>query len=303
MGEEGDRRDSQEVAVARLAARQHGVVSIAQLRAAGIGANAVTRWVRRGRLHRVHRGVYAVGHAGLSIEGWWMAAVLACGEGAVLSHAAAAALWGLLGPVRGAIDVSVPTSAGRAHRGGIRVHRCATLAREGASQGPGRARVPPAATVRRGIPVTSVPRTLEDLRGAVPARLHRRAIRQAELAGFALGAASGGDRTRSDLERDFLAFCWTHDIPRPEVNARIGRWKVDFLWREARLVVETDSYRYHRGSVAFEDDHARDLGLRRLGFTVRRYTGAQIRNRPTVVVADLRAALPAPDAPHGPPDS
>ncbi len=283
--------------MAALAARQHGVVSVAQLREAGLGTHAIALRVQRAQLHRIHRGVYAVGHAGLSIEGWWMAAVLACGEGAVLSHAAAAALWGLLGPVRGAIDVSVPTSAGRAHRGGIRVHRCATLAREGASQGPGRARVPPAATVRRRIPVTSVPRTLQDLRGAVAPRLLRRAVRQAELAGFALGARVRGDRTRSDLEADFLAFCRSHRLPLPEVNLQLGRRKVDFLWREAGLVVETDSYEYHRGSVSFEDDHARDLDLRRRGFAVRRYTGAQIRDHPAEVVADLREILgpvPAP---------
>jgi very-short-patch-repair endonuclease len=157
--------------------------------------------------------------------------------------------------------------------------------------------------VRNAIPVTSVARTLEDLRGVVSPRLHRRAVRQAEIAGFALGPKVRGDRTRSDLEVDFLTFCRAHGIPGPEVNVQIGRWKVDFLWRDARLAVETDSYEYHRGSVAFEDDHARDLDLRRIGFTVRRYTGAQIRDHPAAVVGDLREILVAPAAPDGAPAS
>src|SRR5262249_25626768 len=173
----------------------------------------------------------------------------------------------------------------RHRRPGIRVHRAQSLDAE--------CEVLPLRTIRRGIPVTSVPRTLEDLHRVVPPRLHRRAVRQAELAGFGLGPTVRGDRTRSDLERDFLTFCRAHGISAPEINAQIGRWTVDFLWREARLVVETDSYTYHRGSVAFEDDHARDLDLRRLGFTIRRYTGAQIRDHPAAVVADLREVLVA----------
>jgi very-short-patch-repair endonuclease len=225
-----------------------------------------------------------------------MAAALACGDGAVLSHGSAAALWGLLRPLDGPIDVSVPSRNGRGRHAGIRVHRTRSLLdgeREGLV----------VRTIRNRIPVTSVPRTLEDLRGAVAPRLYRRAVRQAELAGFALGPSVRGDRTQSDLELDFLAFCRAHDLPVPEVNVQIGRWKVDFLWRAARLVVETDSYEYHRGSVSFEDDHARDLDLRRLGFTVRRYTGAQVRDHPAAVVADLREVLAESAPPKGPPAS
>lgn len=284
---QGPQHDS---AIAHVAARHHGVVTLAQLTTAGLGANAVSKRVQAGRLHRLHRGVYAVGHDGISIHGRWVAAVLALGDGAVLSHRSAAELWGLLKPEAGPVDVSVPSRSGRARRRGIRPHRSPSLLDDPHSRLPVR-------TVRDGIPVTSVARTLEDLRGSVPPRLYRKAVRQAELAGFALGSVVRGDRTRSDLERDFLALCRAYGIPPPEVNAQIGRWTVDFLWRRERLVVETDSYRYHRGSIAFEDDHARDLDLRRRGFTVRRYTGAQIRDHSAAVVADLREVLIAPASP------
>lgn len=289
MEEKVDRAPQRDAVVAELAAAQHGIVTSAQLAESGFGPNAIALGVGRGRLHRVHRGVYAVGYLALSTKSRWLAAVLACGGGAVLSHGSAAALWGLLRPLSGDVDVSVPSYNGRGRRRGIRLHRCASLAEQPEEW--------PLTTVRDGIPVTSVPRTLEDLRGAVPPRLHRRAVRQAEIGGYALGPRVRGDRTRSDLERDFLAFCHAHDLPLPEVNAQIGPWKVDFLWRDARLAVETDSFEYHRGSVAFEDDHARDLGLRRRGLTVRRFTAAQIRDHPAAVVADLREVLSAPAGP------
>jgi very-short-patch-repair endonuclease len=220
-----------------------------------------------------------------------MAAVLACGEGAVLSHGSAAVLWGLLRPLDGPIDVSVPSSAGRGKRKGIRLHRCPSLTASvpdlrGSSR-------PSLTTVRNRIPVTTVPRTIEDLQGSVPDHLHRRAIRQAELVGYSLPATET-DRTRSDLERDFLRLCRDHDLPSPEVNVPIGHLTVDFLWRAERLVVETDGYRYHSGSVSFEDDHARDLHLRRRGLTVHRYTGAQLRNHPAEVVAELGEVLGGP---------
>jgi very-short-patch-repair endonuclease len=214
-----------------------------------------------------------------------MAAVLACGNGAVLSHGSAAALWGLLRPMPGPTEVSVPSDGGRKMRDGIRLHRCSSLAS---------AATEPAVELvsrRERIPVTTVPRTIADLRGAVPPRLLRRATRQAEIAGFALGPGVGTDGTRSDLERAFLALCRRHDLPAPEVNVRLGRWTVDFLWRGAGIAVETDSWGFHRGSVAFEDDHARDLDLRRRGFEVRRFTYRQVRDEPAQVAADLRDTL------------
>lgn len=111
------------------------------------------------------------------------------------------------------------------------------------------------------------------------------------MQGFSLGPDVNADRTRSDLERDFLRLCRRHGLPAPQVNVRIGRWTVDFLWPAERLAVETDSHRWHRGSVAFEDDHARDLDLRRRGYAVRRFTGRQIQEEAARIVADLRDAL------------
>ncbi len=207
-----------------------------------------------------------------------MAAVLASGPSAVLSHRSAAALWELLRPMDGPIEVSVPTQNGRRARRGIRIHRRAALS-------------PEAVTARDLIPVTTPRQTIEDLRGVVSPNLHRRALRQAEMRRFALGPHNRGDRTRSDLEQRFLDLCRRHRIPAPLVNVRIGRWTVDFLWRGHRLVVEADSWRFHGGSVAFEDDHARDADLRRRGYAVHRFSERQIREEEAVVAADVATAL------------
>lgn len=263
--------------VAEIAARQHGVASYAQLVSAGFSASAISREVKRGRLHRIHRGVYAVGHPGLSRYGRWMAAALTCGEGAAVSHRSAAELWGLLNPAEGPIDISVPGEGGRARRPGIRVHR-----RAGLGHG--------AITRRHGIPVTKPAQTVADLRRSVSAWELRRAIRQAEISGLPLGDTPV-DRTRSDLERDLLRLCRRNRIPAPHVNVRVGPHLVDFLWPDRRLVVETDGYRFHRGRVAFEDDHARDLDLRALGYDVHRFTYRQIRDDPSRIAADLQDAL------------
>jgi predicted transcriptional regulator of viral defense system len=174
----GDKAANRDVRIAVVAGRQHGVVTLRQLEAAGLSRAAVSKRVRSGRLHRMHRGVYAVGHGGVSLHGRWIAAVLACGEGAVLSHGSAAVLWRLLRPLDGPVHVSVPSDGGRERRRGIHVHRCVALA--GLSTHGLQSRQPPLVTRRDGIPVTSVARTIHDLRGAVPPRLVRRAIRQAE---------------------------------------------------------------------------------------------------------------------------
>jgi len=220
-----------------------------------------------------------------------MAAVLACGSGAVLSHMSAAALWGLLKPGDGPIHVSLPSPNGRRRRNGVRIHRCPSLAAPPSLDDEGREVT--LVTERNWIPVTTVPRTIHDLEVTASPHLVRRAIRQAELAGVRLGprATVKTRRTRSDFELHFLDLCERNGFRSPEVNVRVGRWTVDFLWRPHRLVVETDSYATHRGSAAFEDDHDRDLDLRRQGFTVHRYTEAQIRNHPALVVADLGEVL------------
>jgi very-short-patch-repair endonuclease len=285
--------DTSDVRVARIAARQHGVVTAEQLREAGIDKSATTRRVKAGRLHRLHRGVYAVGHRAPTHHSRWMAAVLACGEGAVLSHSSAAALWELLRPIDGPIHVSVPTTTGRISRRGIRLHRCPSLAdplsspsslqsRGGRGQG--------IVTRRHRIPVTTIQRTIDDLDGTVPPYLLRRAKRQAELKGIHLEGIER-KRQRSDLEEDFLALVQRHRFPPPETNVKLGRWEVDFLWRTQRLVVEVDSFTYHQGSVAFHDDYARDLDLRQRGYTVLRFADTQIEDEPDRVAADVAAAL------------
>jgi very-short-patch-repair endonuclease len=196
-----------------------------------------------------------------------MAAVLACGDGAALSHRSAASHWGLLPAAGGPVDVSVPHRTGRAKRKGISVHRSRSLTVAMVAR-------------RRGIPVTTPARTIADLKRVVPDWLWRRAVRQAEFKQLELGPRSEADGTRSDLERDFLRLCRSHGFPAPEVNVGVGGWTVDFLWRERRVAVETDFYEYHRGRIAFQDDHARDLALRQRGLDVRRYSEELLNDRP-----------------------
>lgn len=161
---------------------------------------------------------------------------------------------------------------------GIRLHRCVSLATGSTTQ-------------RDGIPVTTPARTISDLKGVVPAWQWRKAVRQAEFKKLKLGRETQTDRTRSDLEGDFLKLCRRHRLPAPEVNVKVGRWTVDFLWRDEKVFVETDSYAYHRGRIAFQDDHARALDLRRLGFDVRRFSEKQLNDEPAAVVADVRNAF------------
>jgi very-short-patch-repair endonuclease len=238
-----------------------------------------------------------------------MAAVLACGEGAVLSHGSAAALWKLLRPTDGPIHVSVPATSGRAKQRGIQLHRCQSLAdppvsptslpirggRDGRVEGgSGSSHSPKTshATYRDRIPVTTVQRTIDDLDGLLPPHLVKRARRQAELMGVRLEGVES-KRSRSELEEDFLALCHRHRLPTPATNVKLGRWEVDFLWRPQRLVVEVDSFAYHRGSVTFQDDRARDLDLRQEGFTVLRFSERQLEGEPSRVTADVTWALAA----------
>lgn len=218
-----------------------------------------------------------------------MAAVLACGPDAVLSHGAAAVHWGLLRPLDGPVDVTVPTHGGRERRKGIRLHRSVTLGAGFQTTG-SQKRPIPLVTVRDHIPVTSVPRTLVDIRATLPPRLVRRAIRQAEFLGLGFGEVKS-DRTRSDLERYFLRLWRRTRLRQPEVNVPIGGMTVDFLWREEQVIVETDSYATHGGTIAFEDDRERDLRLRRLGYSVHRFSERQLEMEPEAAVEDVASAL------------
>jgi predicted transcriptional regulator of viral defense system len=260
-------------AVAELAHRQYGVVAHAELIDLGLSLSGVNRWLAEGSLHPVYRGVYAVGHPLLTEFGRWLAAVKACGRGAVLSHISAAALWDLIRSSSPIIHVTTPN---RRSPRGIRVHRVRRVHEDDVA-------------VIDGIPVTSVARTLLDLADVFPARRLIRAIEQAERlqifdlrAVERLMARSGGRRTNalgtaiaavtgepprvnSDWERDLLDFCDDHCIPRPELNVLVEGYEVDALWRAQRVVVELDSWAFHRSRRAFEADREKyaDLQLAR----------------------------------------
>ena len=264
--------------VAQLAARQFTIVTYEQLRDAGLGKNAVQGRLRRGWLHRLYRGVYAVGSPEPSIEGRYLAAVLAHGADAVLSHESAAAHWRLL-PVRsGAIHVTVPDRGSRTRRKGIRLHRSSML---GSNQ----------VTRHRGIPITRPERTIRDLRRCEKPEVVRQAARQAAVMGLNIGDEVERDHTRSELERRILWLFRRHGIPKPEVNVRVAGITVDFLWREARVVVETDGWRFHRGRAAFEEDRRRDARLRLAGYQVLRFSHRQVFEEPAEVIAVVRAAI------------
>jgi very-short-patch-repair endonuclease len=269
-------RSEVERRIAFVAGNQHGVITYEQLLAAGLSPPGITRRVQARRLHRIHPGVYAVGHAGLSQEGVWMAAVLACGHGAVLSHRSAAEHWGMLKPAGGVPHVSIPGRAGRRRRPGITIHRPSALL---TSQ----------TTSRANIPVTNPTRTLIDLRRANRGEF-RRALRQAEYDRLPFDDL-GQDGTRSELESMFQRLCRRHRLPTPEVNARLGPYHADFLFRAQRLVVETDSWRAHGGRVAYREDRERDLWLKLNHYEVVRFTYEQVRDEPARVAAALRELL------------
>jgi predicted transcriptional regulator of viral defense system len=291
-----------EAAIAVLADRQHGVVTRAQLVAMGLGTDAIDWRVRRGRLHVLHRGVYAVGHRRLTRRGHWMAAVLAAGPGAVLSHRPAAALWDLRASERSRPVVSTPRWCCRP---GIAVHR---------------ARLEPdEITEVDGIPVTTVARTLLDLAAVLPRPQLERATERAEALRLtnvvpidALLERHRGHRgtaalreivkgrmqatlTRSELEDRFLTFLDAYGLARPEVNADLnldGRWfEVDFLWRDQHLIVELDGHQTHGTRAAFERDRERDRILQVHGWRIVRITWRQLHDTPDAVAADLARLL------------
>jgi very-short-patch-repair endonuclease len=275
--------DRMRAAAATRARRQHGVISTAELRACGLSSDRIADWVRCGRLQPVHRGAYAVGHLPVSDEGWWMAAVLALGDGAALSHRSAAALWGIaprFAPEwsKPPVDVIVPGRGGRAPRRGIRVHRSITL-------------VDAEVTRRRGIAVTTPARTLADLRRVASRAAWDAALREAEFLRLRLDGLFEGDRTRSGEERRLLRLCRRQGLPRPEANVRIGAYTVDFLWRDARLVVEVDTYGTHGGRSMFHADRTRDAWLKRNGYEVLRVTDRWMREAPDEVAATIRTLL------------
>jgi REase_MTES_1575/Transcriptional regulator, AbiEi antitoxin len=287
------------VRVVGLAMHQHGVVTRAQLLGLGVSKSAIARWVRAQRLHRVHQGVYAVGRPDLTREGRFMAAVLACGDGAALSHFAAAVLWALI-PDRGPrIDVTVPGTGGRSRRRLVVVHR-APLG-------------PEDTTVKDAIPVTTPVRTLTDLADVVPRRELERAIDEAHYLRLDLTAIRpipgrrgsgllkrvlethepGSTRTESPLAERMLAICDGAALPRPGVEVVIEGYRVDFAWPDRRVIVETDGWRAHGTRPAFERDRRRDLALAAAGWRVVRITWRQLEHEPAWVAERLARVLRA----------
>jgi hypothetical protein len=275
-------------AIAELARRQHGVVGRAQLKAMALGEDAIDRRVKRGHLHRVHRGVYVVGYPHLTRNGAFMAAVLACGDGAALSHFSAAVLWGMLSS-GGSIHVTTPRDR---ERPGLVVHR---------------ARLDGDVRKRAGIPVTAPARTLIDLADVAPRRTLERAMDEAEylrldctgltpkhgrrgsgtLCSVLAVHRPGSTRTKSLLEELFLALCDKHGLPRPEVNVHIEGYECDFVWRDQRLIVETDGGAAHGTTRAMKRDPLRDGDLMIAGWRVWRISYERLLREPDAIAEQL----------------
>jgi very-short-patch-repair endonuclease/predicted transcriptional regulator of viral defense system len=291
--------------VAGLAGRQHGVISRVQLLALGLSARAIMRRLERGHLHPLHRGVYAVGHRVLSARGRWMAAVLAAGPSAVLSHRSAAGLWDVRAVGVNRIEVTAP---GERHRPGIDARRGRLSSDE--------------VTEVDGIPVTTAARTLLDLAAVLRRPQLERAVERAEALRLAdalsldallerhrgrqgtaalremIGSGVEPALTHSELEDLLLAFLDAHGMPRPEVkvNVRLGNRfiEADFLWRAQRLIVELDGHETHGTRAAFERDRERDRILQTHGWRVIRITWRQLHETPDALAADLAALLTQP---------
>jgi Transcriptional regulator, AbiEi antitoxin/Protein of unknown function (DUF559) len=293
--------------IAALAESQHGVVAARQLEALSLSASGVRKRAARGYLHRVHRGVYAVGRPGLTVNGRRMAAVLAYPPGTVLSHRSAAGLWALRPDNRPRVEVSVPRRAARP-KDGIQQHLAASLTADDITR-------------VQGIPCTTVARTLVDLGDVASRRVIEYAVEQAELLHLfdlraieqALGRTGpthgrsllysvledltvGSTLTESELEEAFLAISRTVGLRDPEVNVWMTlpdgtAIRIDFLWRKERLAVETDGGPYHRTRQSRERDARRDQLLRLAGFEPVRFTDRQVAIEPDWVGQTLCALI------------
>lgn len=296
---------SVETRIVGLASRQHGVVTRAQLLGAGLTASGVDSRVRSRRLRPVHRGIYLHGALVGPLEprrAREMAAVLACGSGAVVSHGSAASMWGLVhGDRTGSVDVTIP-GADRGRRPGIRPHRVAAL---------------PAAEVAAvdGVPVTAPARTLVDLAPRVRPRaleqalaraLRRDLLRLEDVAAALnrrprawgalrlrqlLDAPGGPAFTRSEAEDRFLALIRKGGLSAPEANVREHGVELDFLWRSERVAVEVDGFAFHSSRRTFELDRRRDARLAGLGLQTLRVTWNQLVEEPHAVLVRLAQVL------------
>lgn len=276
-----------------LAHRQHGVVSIRQLRWLGYSHSSVEKAVAGGRWHRLHQGVYAVGHTNLSLRGHCLAAVLASGPNSLLSHYSAGWLLGLISTRPVPIHVTTPLP--RKRRGAVRIHHSRTLIDDDRA-------------LEEGIPVTSVARTALDLAAGVRFRTLRRVVRRAEeLRVFDLGdfhsilARNQGHRgtaplsralaiyepprfTRSELEREFAALAEQIGLPAFATNFNAAGYELDVYWPELRFAVELDVYATHGGHESFEEDRRRDEELKLAGIELTHVTGHRLEREPRQVI-------------------
>jgi very-short-patch-repair endonuclease len=284
--------------VAWRAARQHGAISHRQLTDAGLSQTEIDGRVAAGWLHRKHRGVFAVGHPGLTQRGAWMAAVLAGGDDAALSHRSAGALWGLC-PDAAQPEITVPGRKRRDQRG-VTVH--------------GGAFRPGETLLVDGIRVTKVGRTLldlaevlslDDLVKAIDNATNSRRLGRGTMSSVIKSAR--GRRglkplrqallmtrpqdvlTRSELERRALLLIKRARLAQPEVNVRLHGYEVDLLWRQHRLVVELDSRQHHGTDTAQDRDTRRTGNLRKYGYTTLRFTWRQVVNDPDWITSVLTA--------------
>jgi len=286
-------------ALARLAKAQHGVISEGQLVELGYFKDAVHHGASAGRLHAIHHGVYAVGHTALSRQGLCLAAVLSCGDGALLSHRSAAWLWGLTS--RFPSPVEVTAASPRRTRPAIRVHSAQALTPEDEADS-------------EGIAVTAIPRTLLDF-AAVDPQFLGRALDNARRLGLldigavdALVSRSRGFRgvarlrealgiyrdpafTRSGLERRFLQLIQSTGLPRPSMNLFVEGYELDAYWPAERFAVELDTYDYHGTPSAFEADRLRQENLKLTGIEMTRITGTRIDREPRAVANRIRRLL------------
>ena len=296
------RKQSAKVRLARVAARQFGRVTWAQVAALGVDKAVISRWIKEDYLQRKYPRVYAVGHDAPSIQGDLAAALLYAGPGAMLSHATAAWWFGLLDRPPPSIHVSTPRRC-RSPRG-VTVHRERTCRR----------------TWHEGLPTTTVAQALVDYAAQAPLNRVRLALANAEFhrllnvpeieALLGRGRPGGANlRTalkrhqprlayaRSRPERAFFELCESYDIPLPEVNVRLAGWTADFYWRQQGVVVEVDGHGNHHTPAQRDRDRRKDLALRRTGLVVNRYSAEQVDATQQAVAADVIATLAGREKP------
>jgi predicted transcriptional regulator of viral defense system len=310
MGKFSAHQHGVDAEVGRLAVAQNGVVTREQLEGLGLDDPAIAKRVAKGRLHRIHQRAYSLTPQVMTERGRFMAAVLACGPDAVLSHRSAAYLWGLVDSWEEPIDVTAPNRRGRSPKG-VAAHRDGSLQ-------------PIDKTSVHGVPCTTVGRTLLDFASVEPEWSVRKAVAQAEVLRIldrpklrALLKRSRRrrgvarlrlildtirpqtNRTRSELERLFLEMCASRAVPEPEVNVWLPapdgrRYQADFLWRDARRIIEADSRRFHDTDSAFGAERKRQQQLELAGWRVSRCTWEEVEREPRRLALTVQGLLAPP---------